>query len=51
MFLIRYWLSSWLLSACIACMPRGRYRDEFIGAVRDLKVKCIVEVARSKCAN
>ena len=48
MFLVRYWLSSWLLSACIAVMPRGRYRDEFTLAVYDLKARCMFEVQQAR---
>lgn len=38
MWLSRYWLSRWLMSASLAVMPRGPYRDELrrrIYALRD----------------
>ena len=48
MFLTRYWISSWLLSACLFVMPRGRYRDELLLALYDLKANCIFEVEQRR---
>lgn len=41
----RYWLSSFLMSACLVVMPRGRYREALKLALHDLKVRVAREVA------
>lgn len=48
LFLARYWLARWLMSACLWVMPRGRYRDELMIALYDLKANCIFEVERDR---
>lgn len=43
-FYTRYWLSRFLMSATLAVMPPGRYRDELIKVVYELRDRCIREV-------
>ncbi len=42
MFLIRYWLSSWLMSACLWVMPRGAYRDELRRRIYGLRNEVMI---------
>ena len=47
-FLARYYVSRFLLSLALWVMPRGRYRDELLMAMHDLKAKCIWTVTRHR---
>jgi hypothetical protein len=48
-FMTRYWLSSWLMSAAFAVMPKGRYRREIKAIVQrhNIRVMSAVEAHRN----
>lgn len=48
-FMARYWLSSWMMSAAFAVMPPGRYQRELKALVREynIRVAIAVEARRS----
>lgn len=47
MWLVRYWLSYWLLAAALAVMPDTAYRSELRRRVYDLKAEATRRVVNS----
>jgi hypothetical protein len=45
-FLIRYYISKWLLTAALFVMPGTRYKTELLIAMYDLKDRVIKEVEK-----
>lgn len=43
-FMIRYWLSSWLISAALFIMPSRRYSDELRRRVYQFRNEVMAEV-------